>query len=538
MKESTKKLKTKFIIFSLFLILISFLCLEYTFYKKNYFVSDEKIKVIEQNALKYANNHIENPKFYNELINKGYKYISVYEIVNSSNMDKSEINNTNGYVKITYEDGLKAKYIKRVKNLYTIYYYANDYKLDKYSDVVENIEDASFPNSISEDVSIEGWTFDKRVKEVEFLSNEKLTKNKVKKNVVYMYAITNRKLTLTIDNSMLGLDEEKLTCNLHNKEKKCSINLPLIDNTNNNITYNTKKDMTGYMFYQNEEYDLYDNEVMYVDKTLNNVSISGKENYVKDIDKYNLIISIDSSSYMKDLNSFENIKEKIKNLFENLDSENVNIVILDNETNKLLKTQNKKRAVYEVSTLKISKTYNYNTAIYKINDYIVNSDIDKNIVLIISNNKSNINEEYVTKLKEISSVYTISLSNETSEILGKSINNNYLYEPLKDNMDLDNLAGLFNKISGHINMETKEVKEKYKTININDNLLELSCDIDKEVIVYDNDKIIGSVNGYLMKNGNRYIFDIKEYLINNNISIDDISNISIEYYKYTGTEVK
>lgn len=536
MKESTKKTKTKFIIFSIFLILLCFLCLEYALYKKNYFMSDESIKIIEQNAIKYANNHMEDSSFYNDLNNKGYKYISVYEIINASNIEKSDINNINGFVKITNEDGIKAKYINKVKNVYIINYYANDYKLDKYSDVVENIDEASFPKSMEEDVSIEGWTFDKRLKEVEFEPSDKISKKIAKNNVINMYAITSRVLTLTIDTSMLGLESKTLSCKLHNKEKKCSIILPEIDKTNN-ISYNSKKDMTGYIYYQNEEYDLYGNETMYVDKIIQDVTIMGKEKEVKNLDKYNLIISIDSSSYMNDLNSFESIKEKIKTLFESLDNENINIVILDNETNKLLKTQSKKRAIYEISTLKISKTYNYNTVIYKINDYTNSSNL-KNIVLMISNNQTSINEDYITMLKDRSTLYTISLSNETNEILSKISDYNYLYEPLKDNMDLDNLDGLFNKVSESINLETKELKEKDKKIVINDNLLELYCDIDKEVIVYDNGKIIGSVNGYLMKNGNRYIFNIKEYLINNDISIDDLSNIIIEYYKNTGLEAK
>ena len=95
-------------------------------------MSEESIKIIEQNAIKYANNHMEDKSFYNDLTNKGYKYISVYEIINASNIEKSDINNINGFVKITNEDGIKAKYINKVKNVYIINYYANDYKLDKY----------------------------------------------------------------------------------------------------------------------------------------------------------------------------------------------------------------------------------------------------------------------------------------------------------------------------------------------------------------------------------------------------------------------
>ena len=78
---------------------------------------------------------------------------------------------------------------------------------------------------------------------------------KIKHNKLNIYAITSRKYTMTIDNTLIGLNNEEISCEALNWAENCNIKLPSYEDFDN-LEFNTKNDNTGYKFFEDEKYTL------------------------------------------------------------------------------------------------------------------------------------------------------------------------------------------------------------------------------------------------------------------------------------------
>ena len=513
------------VIFFVFVLLGLLLVKAYS--RTNIILTDKTIERIETSAYNYITKNEDNSDIVS-LRNGKLKelYIPVEEIANKGFIEEEY--NINGIIKVTYDDDYKITYERNKKNYLTVIFHANDDILSYYAktlycennDYLKCVKNLEMPLSTSEKVNIKGYTLNSNYQDMMIDNKENLytlLKNndyKVKNNKLNIYAITNRIFTMTVDNTLLGIDNKEISCEALNWEESCFIKLPKYSEYKN-IEFNTKKDNKGYKFFEEEKYTLTKNETIYTIPDYNEHTITANS-YLKNGNKIDLLFIIDNSHSMEAYNSLGNVKTVINKNLKILATDNINYKLLSVGADASLKTEvdNLHKFKKSINNLEVEGYYNKGTVESKIVNYIGENDI----IIVFSTNEVNIETP--------NKVYSININNDNV----RDEYTNYYYHSNDDDIDLTTLNSQVKAIFSDINNNNSYIFDSSDSLEVKDNEIILDTQNINNMFLKLDDRIY-VIDNYLIPRNNKIYFDLKSFMIDNLISIDKISEIEIEYVK-------
>ena len=526
MKKMHKKRVILYCLFIISVFILLGLLLVRAYFRTNIILTDKTIERIESSAYNYIKNNENNEdikllksKQINEI------YIPVEEIANKGFIEEEY--NIDGIIKIEYNDDFKVSYERNNKDYLTVIFNSNNDVLNYYAktvycpnkDYVECIKTVENPVSTNKDINIKGYTLNSNYQDIMIDNNDSIynmLKNnnyKVKNNKLNIYVITNQIFTMTIDNTLLGIDNQKIKCEALNWEDRCVIKLPKY-NEYKNIEFNTKQDNKGYKFFEEEKYTLTSDEIIYTIPDVNGIKVKSKS-YIKNDEKISILFIIDNSHNMEAYNSLGNIKKVIKNKLKIIASDNINYKLVSISEDASLKIDTDNKAVFKkaINNLEIEGYYNKAAIEANIDNFINDNDI----VILISPNEININKTNV--------IYNISINQE-------STNNyiNYNYYSNDDGTDLANLNDVFKSVFTEINNNNCYILNANELLEVKDNQITIDTKNMNNIVLKIKDKTY-VIDDYLMYRNDMIYFDFKSFIIDNIISINSISNMEIEYVK-------
>ena len=319
---------------------------------------------------------------------------------------------------------------------------------------------------------------------------------------------------MTVDNTLLGIDNKEISCEALNWEESCFIKLPKYSEYKN-IEFNTKKDNKGYKFFEEEKYTLTKNETIYTIPDYNEHTITANS-YLKNSNKINLLFIIDNSHSMEAYNSLGNVKTVINKNLKILATDNINYKLLSVGADASLKTEvdNLHKFKKSINNLEVEGYYNKGTVESKIVNYIGENDI----IIVFSTNEVNIETP--------NKVYSININNDN--VRDEYIN--YYYHSNDDDIDLTTLNSQVKAIFSDINNNNSYIFDRSDSLEVKDNEIILDTQNINNMFLKLDDRIY-VIDNYLIPRNNKIYFDLKSFMIDNLISIDKISEIEIEYVK-------
>ena len=526
-----RKGKKRVLVYSLFITfvfsLLGLLLLS-AYFRANIVLTDNTIEQIEKGAYNYLIQNENNEDIM--LLKAGKKdkiYIPFEEIENKGFI--SDIYNVSGVVEVKYDNDFIIKYNNKPKDYLTVIFHSNDDILDTYAktiycdnkDFLKCLKNVSWPKSTDENINIKGFTLNSNYQDLMVKYDESisdlLSNNdyKIKHNKLNIYAITSRKYTMTIDNTLIGLNNEEISCEALNWAENCNIKLPSYEDFDN-LEFNTKNDNTGYKFFEDEKYTLSKDETIYTipdinKKLVNTYSYSSNEN------GYKLLFILENSLNTSRFNNLENIKTSINEGINNLTSNNISysLITINDNINELVNDANKREFKKGLKSISASGNYNQN-----IIDSLINEYIKDEIIIVVSSND-------ITSLNNIDNkVYYIN----TNEDNNLTKTNSYNYSPSEDNANITILKGIFESIFSDINKNNNYVSGTKETIQVVDNMVKIDTKNINNVVIKLKDNIIVPKD-YLYYRNNATYFAIKSFIIDNKINVNEMDEMAIEYLK-------
>ena len=523
MKKMHKKRVILYCLFLFSVFALLGLLLVKAYFRTNIILTDKTVERIETSAYNYIKSN-ENNEDIKALKNKQIKevYIPVEEIANKGFIEEEY--NIDGIIKIEYDGDYKATYERNNKEYLTVIFNSNNEMLNYYAktiycpnkDYLECVKAVENPVSTSEEINIKGYTLNSNYQDIMIGSNDTIynmlkdNNYKIKNNKLNIYVVTNQIFTMTIDNSLLGIDNQKITCEALNWEDRCVIKLPKY-NDYKNIEFNTNQDNKWYKFFEEEKYTLTGDETIYSIPDVNGLKINSKS-YIKNDEKINVLFIIDTSHNMEAYNSLGNIKKVIKNELKILASDNINYKLISLSENALLKieTDNKVKFKKAINDLEIEGYYNKASVEANIDSFISDNDI----IILVSPNDIDINKT--------NKIYNVGINKDTA--------NDYNYYSNDDGTDLANLNNIFKSVFTEINNENCYILNSNDYLEVKDNQIIIDTKNMNNIVLRLNDKTY-VIDDYLIYRNDTIYFDFKSFIIDNIISINNISNMEIEYVK-------
>lgn len=535
-----KKINQYLIIASLFLFVLFACCALNTYIQGVLTVNDDEVTLVTNAADKYLTLYKDNDDVKSVLNSEdGQLYLPIEELEAKGLLKRSDIPYLKGVIKVENDNGkYKTSFVKSNEKYITIIYNAYDYKLSKNAEVVYCegdyylcLKDKTFPYPTEENVHINSWSLKKGEEGLvgpNAYIGDLIKNKKINQNTIRLYAEVNKKVYLTINSSILGIENTVIECNLKNAESMCASRLPSYQEYPS-ITYNSNEDFSGYLYYQNETFKYDRNTMLYVNPEMGNLTIRGEKVVSKTNNDYDLVVALSLSSEMNNNNRLGNIKYALPALFNNIKTSKITLVTFNN-TISTIKCNSSREVIDNIANYTTQGTANYNNLLYKLDNML--SDEKKTEVVIIGENNGLINKDSlpVDSLKEKANIYVLSIGLNDKNGLKDISDKYYVYDDLVDSYELTTLKNDFSYISNDINNSEKAETIDEVNLEVINGIVEIKYQEGIPVQLYLNDTLVDDITRDLYHKNGTYYFNLNKYAQNNSaINIHNIKDIKIRF---------